>query len=552
MSEKNLSEKDWKAFAKNGTYKADALIKALVALDKAVKVGPAEQLKALDEVEKQADALLKANKADKALGAWLAEQAKSIDKVRKGAQKLMEALEAKAKAKAKEEEADEGEDDEPDSALLDTKKLLAALNLCKRDPDKVMQFGFTDARDKVPAALALSPKVNGRKLFAKLQAATGIKTGAYGSAWVADNSLMLQLDKPLSGLVKKIRAPLKACGFKVSKVVLWSEDGSVFEQDEDADDTAQGKPSEKDGQSSQSDADKLKASFEQRKKALYADISAAVRDNAPGKDKLVNLMGMLQKSEGAKDWAGGLARLDEIEALLPKPDATAQKATFDKRMAALGPKVLAALKAQHPEATKLRAVDAFAREKGQAGQYKAALTALDSLEKLLGLPPAVAGQGSTKEGGQDVKQDTPKDATKEEGGGKPSKSGKVDYAKARLAWDATRKKAMADLQKLERSILETYKGTPIYSELGTKLRKLDGVLETLSEDLSDALDRALNASEPSLRDRHHQDAHELIQKFLDYAANDPFITQLESNPFVPIAVRGTVVKTLTELSRLMA
>jgi hypothetical protein len=45
--------------------------------------------------------------------------------------------------------------------------------------------------------------------------------------------------------------------------------------------------------------------------------------------------------------------------------------------------VLAALKAQHPEASKLRASLAFANEKARSGEHEAALKALDMIERLL-------------------------------------------------------------------------------------------------------------------------------------------------------------------------
>lgn len=370
MSEKNLSEKEWKTFAKNSSYKSESFVKALVALEKAAKLGPEALLKALDALEKQAEALLKLHKGDKPLTAWLDEQAKSIGKERKGAQKLLA----------------EDKDDDPLDGLLDPKKSLAALNVCKRDPEKIMQFGFTDAQGKTPAALALSAKLDGRMLFNKLQAATGVKTGAYGSARVADNSLILQLDKPLSGLVKKIREPLLACGFRVAKVVLWAGDGSVFEQD---DDTEEASPS------------------------------------TAGADK-------------------------------PKPTSS-----------------------------------------------------------------------------------------------QPQKE-KVEYTKARLAWNGTRNQAQLELQKLETAILKAYEGTPLYGEIRTKLRKLDSVLENLSESLSDALEQAFSAEDSAQRRKHHQEAKTLIQKFLEYATNDPFIGQLESNPFVPIDLRGKLVKSLSELSSQLA
>jgi hypothetical protein len=89
-----------------------------------------------------------------------------------------------------------------------------------------MNFAYVDGKDKQPAMLAMHPRMSARTLFVKLQAAAGVKAGAYGSAWVDGTSLMLQLDKPMSGLVKKVRAPVRACGFRIAKAVLWNADGT--------------------------------------------------------------------------------------------------------------------------------------------------------------------------------------------------------------------------------------------------------------------------------------------------------------------------------------
>jgi len=59
------------------------------------------------------------------------------------------------------------------------------------------------------------------------------------------------------------------------------------------------------------------------------------------------------------------------------------KQTFETRMAQLDPLVLTALRGQRGDGSKLRAVSAFAQEKGAGGDYKAALAGLDALAKLL-------------------------------------------------------------------------------------------------------------------------------------------------------------------------
>lgn len=381
MSEKGLTKAEWDKFSKGQTYKDAALIKALVALEKADKAPPEDQLKALDELVKQADTLIKAHKGDKGLAAYLTVVDKSVDKCRQEAQK---ALKAAAATKGKEPDKAAEEDDEPASVLLDPKRLLAQLTLCKRDPERTVQFGFVDAKDKQDAVLAMSPKMSGRKLFSKLQAELGVKTGAYGTAWVDGTQLMLQLDKPLGGLVKKVRAPVKACGFRVTKVVLWNEDGTVFEQDEDAEGATE--PAAEPTAPNAAALDAQRIEYLRRKKEMYPGLSTAVRNNVPAKDEIVTLMGLAMKAETALDWAQGLAIYDKLQELLkPSPTPQEAKAQFDARLTKLAPRIADALKAQHPEASKIRAVEAFAREKAASGNLKAALAALDSMDKLLGV-----------------------------------------------------------------------------------------------------------------------------------------------------------------------
>src|SRR5262249_28113800 len=98
-----------KAFAKGKNYKDAALLKELAALDKAEKAGPQAQLEALDDIEKQADALRKtAGKADKELNAYLDSLDTALAKERKAAQQRSE------------EEAQE-EEEEATPALLTTR-----------------------------------------------------------------------------------------------------------------------------------------------------------------------------------------------------------------------------------------------------------------------------------------------------------------------------------------------------------------------------------------------------------------------------------------------
>jgi len=209
MSDKVLSTKEWQRFAAGRGYKDAAFVKALTAVERLETPG-----RELDELQAQSQALLKLHKGDKELAGWLDTLPKALERRRR---ELEEA----------ESESEAGEH----SALLDPANLLKQLQLCKKDPQRRIEFGFVDG----PAAgvLALSPKVAGRKLYAQLCDASGGKTGAYGSLRVVEMELLLQIDKPLSGLVKKLRAVLHDCGFRAKAVVICGPDGAEFERDAD-------------------------------------------------------------------------------------------------------------------------------------------------------------------------------------------------------------------------------------------------------------------------------------------------------------------------------
>ncbi len=81
MSDKNITEMEWKRFAKGRNFKDADFVKGLADLERAKT--PDMQLRALDEIEKQSSLLLKAQKGDKELASYLNETGKAIDKQRR-------------------------------------------------------------------------------------------------------------------------------------------------------------------------------------------------------------------------------------------------------------------------------------------------------------------------------------------------------------------------------------------------------------------------------------------------------------------------------------
>jgi hypothetical protein len=143
----------------------------------------------------------------------------------------------KAKKTAKGDEAG-GEDDEPASALIDPKRLLKQLQLCKNDPQRLVNFAYLDDGRQDPV-LVLHPRLAGRGLMAKLVKDLGIKTGSFGMLSLDGTVLRLVVEKKYGGLVKRIRIPIRACGFKLGKVLLVDEKGQTLDQDQEEDQDAE-------------------------------------------------------------------------------------------------------------------------------------------------------------------------------------------------------------------------------------------------------------------------------------------------------------------------
>lgn len=315
MADKYLSEKEWKSTSKGTAWKADPLTKALAAFEKADQSGPAEGLKALDEVQKQADLLARSAKGDKPLTSWLGNLDKSIASQRKDYDKAL----AKADKDASKGESEDDEENAGAALLLDPKRLLSQFQMLKRDPQRRAQFAFVAG--KTESGFTLSPKVAGRKLFAKLAEALDSKVGTFGLAWLDGATLVLQIDKAMGGVVKKVRAPIKASGFRIAKVVLWDAEGKVLEED----------------LADEQDLPPLEGS---------------PADTAPS-----------QEPRGSED---------------------PQKTGYEQRLKALSGPLQQALDGGHPAAAKLRELLDFAKGKASGGQYGAGLQALEALAKLLG------------------------------------------------------------------------------------------------------------------------------------------------------------------------
>jgi hypothetical protein len=132
----------------------------------------------------------------------------------------------------------------------------------------------------------------------------------------------------------------------------------------------------------------------------------------------------------------------------------------------------------------------------------------------------------------------------------PTTDGVVAYAKSRLAWLAARKKVESDLDKLRSAIVSTYANDGIAADLEKRYtEKVAPVLANLDESLADKLDEATNATDPTKRAALVAEAKKIMQGYGAYLAGEKIIADLDTNPFVPLAIQQTIAATLTTLEK---
>jgi len=451
--------------------------------------------------------------------------------------------------KSAEAEADEDGGDDDDSALLDPKVLFKQLQLCRRDPARRVHFAF--AGDNKTGHLCLSPRTAGRMLFAKLKDDTGFSVGAFGQAWVDGMTLYLSMDKPLSGLTKRVRPPLKVAGFKVSKVVLAGADGKAVEQDDEPDDNGAMAEPPKPGATAGEAMERLKA----RIKALEPGVIKVLQEGLGDTLQIKNTYQALRQAQGSGDAAGAIKALQQLEGLLasavgsasapptrsqpPEPPPLPQQLQqpsgeqaniFKQRAAALTAR-LKELAVSNPKAAQaLKENLASAAESAKKGDWTRASGWLDECDQIAGIR-------------------TGRSATPPSGDAQKDKTATVVYTQTRLAWDRTRKEVQTKLQTLEKALLAACANEPDFDQIAANTRMLYQVLDHLDERLIDKLDEALNAETPEARKAFKSEARDIIGDYLMYVTTDGFLRDIDDNGFVEIALLDTLTQRLTAMNK---
>nr|WP_316643608.1 hypothetical protein [uncultured Roseateles sp.] len=407
MSNKYLTEKNWSDFSKKLDYDDKAWLKALAALAKAEKAGPEEQLKVLDDVQEEADDLLKKNKADKTLAGYLKDVDSAIKEERKSLEKEIEKAE---------KEAQESEGEEEESPTLLTTKMVPLLREVRKGT--VLKAMIAVAGKDCVVLVSRKPIGPPRRklLTTELGTTSGVKF-VMGECIFEQNSHTFVLLTQAAGMAKKIKDALLKQTEQRYKIRVRGEDPNDIDDD--------GEPAES-GADQDDDEDEdgpitaEQAQYEEKLVTLEPLYLKAMKEQRPDAQRLRGVFEFMAGKATTRDWVAALKSMAMLNTMLgnpvdlakvsippapPRPTAGGEVKPpsttapvdpndpgqkFNTRLAALLPRI----KGAPPEAAtdiKLKVSEAgmFARKK----EFDSANGLLDAIEKLLGqgggsIPPA--------------------------------------------------------------------------------------------------------------------------------------------------------------------
>lgn len=343
---KHIGEAHWKACTKKLKLELDdkALLKALAAFDKTDATRPELRSQALDDVlseaRKQTVALAKEKKE---LGDKLFAEVKGkLQELMEGTEKLLKETRAALEA-AKEE------DDEADSPVLLTSKMLPLIRELRKG--EITMHALIGTAGKETAVLIrrrpIAPSM--RKLIGEALDARGAIKYIPADCVFENKALTFIVKTQAAGLAKRLKAALLAQTELRLKVRVRGEDpGDV---DEDGDDDGE-EASAAEGQQ----AAKVQAppageqtgeppAFTQMHKSVSAKLQAALQTSHPELAKLKALSGYVSEKVGARDYVAATKALELLDKMLGTaaaargPEAGDAGTAFKARLTALIPRL---------------------------------------------------------------------------------------------------------------------------------------------------------------------------------------------------------------------
>lgn len=408
-----------------------------------------------------------------------------------------------------------------ESALEDLKSMLA---FARKGP---VGFGLCLGKKPGNTVLIMHRKKAPEMLqrLAKKEGETA-KT-ACGEIEVTGKKVNLRcFEDPPAGLLKTLKSFFPKTVGMALRVVLIAADGSVLGGDEDEEETTATVDEQED-----TGPDPRLAALNVSAKELAGQIGAVADEAARAKlaGAFKKIVGII--SSGDADTAEPM--LEKLQAMVARlagtSTADSAAATVPDGWAAIAariePQVMAALKANHPEAGKIRAVWSFAQEKAEAGDIATALKAVKRVTPLLASPAAPA-------------QDAPP-------------TNVVAFQRSRILWIDAKKSMKSDLEKFRAAVAKQSADDDDQTDVMAAVDDLVKEFNAFDTKLEDVLDEITQTPEGAERSKLKNEADKAIGAYMT-TLETPFFKIIDSNPFVAVNVAGKGMQSLSVVKATLA
>lgn len=234
MAEKHLTELEWKKFSKGKDLKDGPLAKALAALEKGSSGGE-DPVDALEEVERQSQALRKSAKGDKTVAAHLDELDDTLGKRLQAARSAAKMRAAKGSAKGGDKDKGDAAEEAEDSPAALTTGLVPLLRQVQKGTTLHAMI-LTDGGKATAVMLARREIATTRsKLLKEYLGISAAKPPIVGQCLFEANMITFVVSAEIAGMAKKIKAALLAQTDMRWKIRVRGLDPNVVDEDDEGD-----------------------------------------------------------------------------------------------------------------------------------------------------------------------------------------------------------------------------------------------------------------------------------------------------------------------------
>jgi hypothetical protein len=505
---KVLTPNAWKTISKKCDIDNAALEKALTQYEKLEDDEHEDLLECIAEIKKAAQALkAKEAKASKELLKYVIDLLNAAEweqrDISKDKEKDEKAKAAEAKKAEKDEDKDEGdEEEEEDGEYAD--KLMAALKKLKGAKELAYQFLVCEGK---PPAVIIAKKIT-PKHKEEASHVTGSKRFLHVGHCRFDGShYIFDMDKPVSGLAKKLQESLKHHTGKRHPIKVG---------DEAADEAEEGA----------SPVAAAGAAAVKGAAAAAEGIGAAAGAAAAGAKSPRDV------ASGAKEPALNMTRPFEISGSVGKGGKNAPEDVQAVQIA-LNKKNKAGLK-----------VD------GKSGP--ATIAVIMEFQKQIGMhtpdgrvdPGRGTARALASSGPLPPPQEPPKPVA-------APKLGKAELAKAPTVWRNMQDIVEKNLEEVKKAVKGHYahEHPDLVKQIHEGLLKLDGITEKIDQRVADTLAKAQAAKDEAARKLELKNAKTILAEYIKYVKSEPLIEHVDKNPWVKIDLKKTLIDTITHMAQ---